>query len=204
MATLLHINSSVRDTGSISRQLTAEFLSKWKTERSADLVVERDLAVNPVPHLSEQTMGAFFTPAEKRSPEQVQTVQLSDALVAELFDAQVIVLGAPMYNFSISSALKAWIDHVTRAGLTFNYSEAGPVGMVTGKKVYVITARGGVYTQGPAQSMDFQEPYLRAVLGFIGLTDVTFIHAEGLAMGDSAIDAALSQSRLLIDELVTA
>jgi FMN-dependent NADH-azoreductase len=204
MATLLHINSSVRDTGSISRQLTAEFLSKWKTERPADLVVERDLAVNPVPHLNEQTMGAFFTPAEKRSPEQVQTVQLSDALVAELFDAQVIVLGAPMYNFSISSALKAWIDHVTRAGLTFNYSETGPMGMVKGKKVYVFTARGGVYTQGPAQSMDFQEPYLRAVLGFIGLTDVTFTHAEGLAMGDSAIDAALSQSRRLIDELVTA
>lgn len=204
MATLLHINSSVRDTGSISRQLTAEFLSKWKTARPADLVVERDLAVNPVPHLNEQMMGAFFTPAEKRSPAQIQTVQLSDALVAELFDAEVIVLGAPMYNFSISSALKAWVDHVTRAGVTFNYTETGPMGMVTGKKVYVFTARGGVYTQGPAQSMDFQEPYLRVVLGFIGLTDVTFTHAEGLAMGDSAIDAALSQSRLLIDELVTA
>jgi FMN-dependent NADH-azoreductase len=109
-----------------------------------------------------------------------------------------------MYNFSISSALKAWVDHVTRAGVTFNYTETGPMGMVKGKKVYVFTARGGVYTQGPAQSMDFQEPYLRVVLGFIGLTDVTFTHAEGLAMGDSAIDAALSQSRLLIDELVTA
>jgi FMN-dependent NADH-azoreductase len=204
MATILHINSSVRNTGSTSRHLTAEFLSKWKGARPADVVVERDLAVNPVPHLNEQMMGAFFTPAEKRSPEQVQTVQLSDALVAELFDAEVIVLGAPMYNFSISSALKAWIDHVTRAGLTFNYSELGPMGMLKGKKVYVFTARGGVYTQGPAESMDFQEPYLRAILGFIGLTDVTFIHVEGLAMGDSAIDAALSQSRLLIDELVTA
>jgi FMN-dependent NADH-azoreductase len=204
MATILHINSSVRNTGSTSRHLTAEFLSKWKGARPADVVVERDLAVNPVPHLNEQMMGAFFTPAEKRSPEQVQTVQLSDALVAELFDAEVIVLGAPMYNFSISSALKAWIDHVTRAGLTFNYSESGPMGMLKGKKVYVFTARGGVYTQGPAESMDFQEPYLRAILGFIGLTDVTFIHVEGLAMGDSAIDAALSQSRLLIDELVTA
>src|ERR1700692_1864735 len=137
MATILHINSSVRDTGSISRQLTSAVLIKWKAARPADVVVERDLAVNPVPHLNEQTMGAFFTPAEKRSPEEVQTVQLSDALVAELFDAQVIVLGAPMYNFSISSALKAWIDHVTRAGLTFNYSETGPMGMVKGKKVYV-------------------------------------------------------------------
>jgi FMN-dependent NADH-azoreductase len=204
MATILHINSSVRNTGSTSRHLTAEFLSKWKGARPADVVVERDLAVNPVPHLNEQMMGAFFTPAEKRSPAQVQTVQLSDALVAELFDAEVIVLGAPMYNFSISSALKAWIDHVTRAGLTFNYSESGPMGMLKGKKVYVFTARGGVYTQGPAESMDFQEPYLRAILGFIGLTDVTFIHVEGLAMGDSAIDAALSQSRLLIDEMVTA
>ncbi|MGY2488455.1 FMN-dependent NADH-azoreductase [Cupriavidus sp. CP313] len=202
MAKILHINSSVRNAGSVSRQLTAEFLSKWQAVRSADVIVERDLAANPVPHLSERMMGAFFTPAEQRSLEQAQTVQLSDALVAELFDADVIVLGAPMYNFSISSTLKAWIDHVTRAGVTFKYTEAGPVGMLEGKKVYVFTARGGYYTHGPAQSLDFQEAYLRAVLGFIGLTDVTFIHAEGLAMGDSAVETALGRSRLMIGELV--
>ncbi|MFC3106387.1 FMN-dependent NADH-azoreductase [Undibacterium arcticum] len=204
MATILHINSSVRNTGSISRQLTAEFLSKWQAVQPADMIVERDLAANPVPHLTEQMMGAFFTPAEQRSPEQAQTVQLSDDLVAELLSADTIVLGAPMYNFSVSSTLKAWIDHVARAGLTFKYTETGPVGMVQGKKVYIFTSRGGVYSQGPAKSMDFHETYLRAVLGFIGLTDITFIHTEGLAMGDAAVADALTQTRQAIGELVAA
>jgi FMN-dependent NADH-azoreductase len=204
MSSILHINSSARNVGSVSRQLTAELLNKLKAARPADVVVERDLAANPVPHLSEQLIGAFFTPTEHRSPQQIQTLQTSDELVAELVAADVIILGAPMYNFSISSALKAWIDHVTRAGVTFQYAETGPMGLVNGKKVYVVTARGGVYTQGPAQSMDFQETYLRAALGFIGLTDITFIHAEGLAMGDSAVEAALSQSRQAIGELVAA
>jgi len=204
MATILHLNSSVRNTGSISRQLTAEFLSKWQAAQPADVIVERDLATNPVPHLTEQMMGAFFTPAEQRSPEQAQTVKLSDDLVAELLKADAIVLGAPMYNFSVSSTLKAWIDHVARAGLTFKYTETGPVGMVQGKKVYVFTSRGGVYSQGPAKSMDFHETYLRAVLGFIGLTDVTFIHTEGLAMGEAAVADALTQTRQAIGELVPA
>jgi FMN-dependent NADH-azoreductase len=204
MATILHINSSVRNTGSISRQLAAEFLSKWQDVQPADVIVERDLAANPVPHLTEQMMGAFFTPAEQRSPEQTQTVQLSDDLVAELLSADTIVLGAPMYNFSVSSTLKAWIDHVARAGLTFKYTETGPVGMVQGKKVYIFTSRGGVYSQGPAKSMDFHETYLRAVLGFIGLTDITFIHTEGLAMGDAAVADALTQTRQAIGELVAA
>ncbi|MFC3106518.1 FMN-dependent NADH-azoreductase [Undibacterium arcticum] len=204
MATILHINSSVRNAGSISRQLTAEFLSKWQAIQPADVIVERDLAANPVPHLTEQMMGAFFTPAEQRSPEQAQTVQLSDDLVAELLSADTIVIGAPMYNFSVSSTLKAWIDHVARAGLTFKYTETGPVGMVQGKKVYIFTSRGGVYSQGPAKSMDFHETYLRAVLGFIGLTDITFIHTEGLAMGDAAVADALTQTRQAIGELVAA
>ena len=204
MATILHLNSSVRNTGSISRQLTAEFLSKWQAAQPADVIVERDLATNPVPHLTEQMMGAFFTPAEQRSPEQAQTVKLSDDLVAELLKADTIVLGAPMYNFSVSSTLKAWIDHVARAGLTFKYTETGPVGLVQGKKVYVFTSRGGVYSQGPAKSMDFHETYLRAVLGFIGLTDVTFIHTEGLAMGEAAVADALTQTRQAIGELVPA
>ena len=203
MTTILHLNSSIRSAGSVSRQLTAEFLNKWKAVQSDDIIIERDLAVDAVPHLTEQMMGAFFTPVDQRSAEQNETVKLSDVLIAELFRADVIVLGAPMYNFSISSTLKAWIDHVSRAGVTFNYTETGPVGLVRDKKVYVFTARGGVYSEGPAKSMDFQETYLRAVLGFIGLTDVTFVRAEGLAMGESAVDAALTQSRQLIDELVS-
>lgn len=204
MTTLLHIDSSIRSIGSVSRQLTAEFIRKWKDVRPGDTVVERDLAHNPVPHLTEQMMGAFFTPADARSPEQAQTVALSDGLVDELFRADVIVLGAPMYNFSISSALKAWIDHVSRAGVTFNYTETGPVGLVNDKKVYLFTSSGGVYSEGPAQSLNFQETYLRAALGFIGLTDVTVVRAEGLALGEPSIDAALTRSRQTISELVSA
>jgi FMN-dependent NADH-azoreductase len=204
MTTILHINSSIRSAGSVSRQLSSEFVSKWKAANPGDVVIERDLARNPVPHLTEQMMGAFFTPADQRSPEQARTIELADALVAELLRADLIVLGAPMYNFSISSALKAWIDHVTRAGVTFNYTETGPVGLVTGKKVYLFTASGGIYSEGPAQTMNFQETYLRAVLGFIGLTDVAVVRAEGLAMGEPSVEAALSQGRQTIDGLVAA
>jgi FMN-dependent NADH-azoreductase len=202
MATLLHINSSVRNEGSVSRQVTAEFISKWKASRPGDRIVERDLAAHPLPHLTEETLGAFFTAAEQRSPEQVRAARLSDEAVAELQAADVIVIGAPMYNFSVSSGLKAWIDHVARAGLTFKYTETGPVGLLQNKKVYVFTSRGGVYSQGPAKSMDFHETYLRGVLGFIGLTDVTFIHTEGLAMGEEAASSAIAQTRSAIDTIV--
>ncbi|MGU7778624.1 FMN-dependent NADH-azoreductase [Burkholderia sp. PU8-34] len=204
MTTILHINSSIRSAGSVSRQLSSEFVSKWKTTNPNDVVIERDLANDPVPHLTEEMMAAFFTPADQHSPEQSRTIELADGLVEELFRADVIVLGAPMYNFSISSALKAWIDHVTRAGLTFSYSDTGPVGLVTGKKVYLFTASGGVYSEGPAQAMNFQETYLRAVLGFIGLTDITVVRAEGLAMGEPSVDAALKHGREAIVELVAA
>ncbi len=204
MATILHINSSVRNQGSLSRQLTGEFLAKWRAANPADMVVERDLAAVPVPHLTEQMMGAFFTPADQRSPEQAQTVQLSDTLVDELLAADVIVIGAPMYNFSVSSTLKAWIDHVARAGRTFQYSAAGVVGLATGKRVFIVTATGGVYSEGPSQSFDFLATYLRSVLGFMGMTDVTFIRAEGLAMGDDAVAATLSKSRAALDNLLPA
>lgn len=202
MATVLHINSSVRNEGSISRQLTSEFIEKWQAANPNDKIIERDLATNPVPHLTEQMMGAFFTPADQRTAEQAQVVKLSDHLVDELLSADVIVIGAPMYNFSVSSTLKAWIDHVARAGVTFKYTETGPIGTVHGKKVYVFTSRGGVYSEGPAKVMDFHETYLRGFLGFLGMTDVTFIHSEGLAMGEDASAKAVEQSRKTIAELV--
>lgn len=204
MATILHINSSVRNQGSLSRQLTAEFLAKWKAANPADIVVERDLAAAPVPHLNEQMLGAFFTPAEQRTPEQAQTVLVSDNLIDEVLAADVIVIGAPMYNFSVSSTLKAWIDHVARAGRTFKYTETGPVGLVTGKKVYVITATGGVYSSGPAKAYDFLGTYLRSVLGFIGLTDVTFVNAEGLSLGEASVADSLAKSRSTINGLLPA
>jgi FMN-dependent NADH-azoreductase len=204
MSTLLHINSSVRNSGSVSRQLTGEFIQKWRAAHPADKIVERDLATKPVPHITEQTIGAYFTPAENRNAEQAYAVRLSDELVAELMAADVIVIGAPMYNFSISSTLKAWIDHVARAGVTFKYTETGPVGLLTGKKVIVFTSRGGVYSEGPAKSLDFHETYLRGVFGFVGLSDVTFVHTEGLAGGEEATSSALAVSRRAMDQLLAA
>ena len=193
-----------RSTSSISRRLSAEFLRSWLAVRSTDVIIERDFAAIPVQHLNEDMMKAFFTAAAQHSSEQSQAVQLSNGLVAELLVADTIVLDAPMYNLSVSSTLKAWIDHVTRTGLTFKYASSGPGGLVQGKKVYVFTSRGGAYSQGPDKTMDFHKTYLRAVLGFIGLTERTFIHTERLAMGETAVADALTQSRRAIRKQVSA
>ncbi|MGB9991003.1 FMN-dependent NADH-azoreductase [Massilia sp. SM-13] len=204
MANVLYINSSVRTSGSLSRQLSSEFVSKWKAAHPADSIVERDLASNPVPHLTEEMMGAFFTPAEQRSAEQAQTVKLSDTLVDEVEAADIIVIGAPMYNFSVPSTLKAYIDHIARAGRTFKYGANGAEGLLQNKKVYVFTASGGVYSEGPASGYDFLATYLRAVLGFLGITDISFVRAEGVAMGEQALADTLAKSRKSIEEIVAA
>lgn len=204
MTTILHISSSIRSAGSISRELSDELVAKMKAANADNKIILRDLTANPVPHLTEQMMGAFFTPAESRSAEQASTVKLSDTLVDEVLAADVIVIAAPMYNFSVSSTLKAWIDHVARVGRTFQYGANGPEGLVKGKKVIIFTARGGVYSTGPAKVMDFHETYLRAVLGFLGITDVNFVHSEGLAMGEEAVNTALASSRSAIDGLIAA
>ncbi len=204
MANVLYINSSVRTAGSLSRQLSAEFIAKWQATHPADTVVTRDLALDPVPHLNEQTLGAFFTPAEARNAEQAFAVRLSDQLVDEVIAADVIVIGAPMYNFSVPSGLKAYIDQIARAGRTFKYTETGPVGLLTNKKVYIVTASGGVYSEGPAAGYDFLATYLRAVLGFLGITDISFIRAEGVALGEQALADTLAKSRSSIDELAAA
>ncbi len=183
MAKVLHVDSSASLKQSTSRQLTQQFLEQWRRQHPQDQIVKRDI-VNPgLPHLDEATIGAFFTPPENRSPEQEKTIQLSETLVDELLDADVVVLSAPMYNFSIPSTLKAYIDHVVRAGKTFAYGANGPQGLAQDKKVYVILTSGGDYKGLP---IDFQEPYLKHILGFIGITDVTFIQAAGLAMGEEA------------------
>jgi len=204
MTTILYLNSSVRSTGSVSRQLSGEFIEKLKAAHPGANVVTRDLAANPLPHLSESMVGAYFTPPEQRSDEQKQLIKTSDEVVAELLAADIVVVGAPMYNFSVSSTLKSWIDHVARAGVTFKYTETGPVGLVQGKKFVIFTSRSGVYSSGPAKAMDFQETYLRGVLGFLGITDVSFISAEGLAMGDEAVNSALANGRSAMDALIAA
>ena len=201
MANVLHIDSSVRSTGSLTRQLGGEFIAKLKATDAATTVVTRDLAASPVPHLTEQMMGAYFTPAEQRNAEQAHTIKTSDALVDELLAADTIVIGAPMYNFSVTSGLKAWIDHVARAGRTFKYGATGPEGLVGGKKVYVFVASGGAYSEGPSAAYDHVTTYLRSVLGFLGMTDVTFIVAEGVAMGEEAVAAAIAKSRARIEAI---
>jgi FMN-dependent NADH-azoreductase len=202
MATVLHINSSVRNSGSLSRQLGGEFIAKWQAAHPSDTIVTRDLAAAPVPHLTEQLIGAFFTPPDQRNTDQVHALKGSDALVDELLAADTIVIGAPMYNFSVPSGLKAWIDHIARVGRTFQYGANGPVGLVTGKKVYVFIASGGVYSQGPAAGYDHLTTYLRAALGFLGMTDVTFVVAEGVSKGEEAVAAAIAKSRTDINAIL--
>lgn len=178
MTTLLKINSSILASGNANR-LADEFVAGWQASHPQGRVIERDLTRTPLPHLDETALTGFGTPADQRSPAQQAAVALSDALIEELRQADVIVLGVPMYNFGIPSPLKAWIDRVARAGITFRYTEQGPVGLLTGKKVYVLAARGGRYA---GTAGDVQTAYLKQVLGFIGLTDIEFVYAEGLAI----------------------
>jgi FMN-dependent NADH-azoreductase len=201
MSKLLFVTSSILGENSKSRALGREFVEAWTRHHPGTRVVERDLVAEAVPHVTGAVVGAAMTPAEQRSPEQAEAASLADRLIEELEAADVVVLAAPMYNFSVPSTVKAWIDHVVRAGRTFRYGANGPEGLLRGKKVFIVTARGGVYSRGPAKSMDFHEPYLRHVLGFIGLTDVSFIYAEGLAMPEVAA-GALENARASIRDLL--
>jgi FMN-dependent NADH-azoreductase len=174
---LLQVDSSARAT-SVSRKLTAQFVEEWKKNHFEDQIIYRDLSVTALPPITDD-WGATFLEESKLSPAQRSYLSASDKLIEELEAADIVVIGAPMYNFSISSPLKAWIDQIVRMGKTFSYRSEGPHGLLRNKKVFVITSRGGAYEKGsPAAALDFQEPYLRAILGFVGLTDVTFIHAE--------------------------
>ncbi|WP_413460075.1 FMN-dependent NADH-azoreductase [Herbaspirillum huttiense] len=202
MSTLLHIDSSARNGGSISRQLTASFAQQWQAKNPGGKVVHRDLAANALPHLSESMLGAYFTPADARSAEQADVIKQSDALVDELLAADTIVIGVPMYNFAPPSTLKAWIDHVFRADRTFSYTETGPVGLVKGKKAVIILSRGGKYSEGPMEALDFQGKYLKGALGFIGITDVELVVAEGVSMGEEAAKAAVAGAEAKINATV--
>jgi FMN-dependent NADH-azoreductase len=202
MSTLLHIDSSARSGGSISRELTASFAQQWQAKNPGGKVIHRDLAANALPHLSESLLSAYFTPADARSAEQAEVIKQSDALVDELLAADTIVIGVPMYNFAPPSTLKAWIDHVFRAGRTFKYTETGPVGLVTGKKAIIILSRGGKYSEGPMEALDFQGKYLKSALGFIGITDVELVVAEGVSMGEEAAKAAVADAQAKINAAV--
>ncbi|MCA1322524.1 FMN-dependent NADH-azoreductase [Herbaspirillum sp. alder98] len=202
MSTLLHIDSSARTSGSISRQLTAAFVEQWQAKNAGAKVIHRDLASDPLPHITEALLGAYFTPPEGRSPEQAELIKQSDQLVDELLAADTLVIGVPMYNFAPPSTLKAWIDHVFRAGRTFRYTETGPVGLATGKKAVIILSRGGMYSQGPMEALDFQGKYIKSALAFIGITDVELVVAEGVAMGEEAVKNAVAGARQQISAVV--
>lgn len=183
---LLQVDASPR-RDSVSRQLTAHFAANWKKQFPQGEVIHRDLAKSSIPLINNDWIEGAFSSPQQHSDAHREALEFSDAVIAEAQSADVIVIGDPMHNFSISGRLKAWLDQLVRAGKTFSFGQSGPKGLLSSKKVYVLTSRGGAYTPGtPMAELDFQEPYLRRVLGFIGLTDVTFIHAENQGRPDLA------------------
>jgi len=192
---ILEVQASARGTGSISRDLTANLIAALDDRHGESDVTRRDLA-NGLPFIDESWVGANFTPDEERTSTHRQILSRSDDLVAELQEADVIVIGAPIYNFSIPAVLKAWVDMIARVGLTFYYTDNGPVGLLADKKVYVVVPSGGVPVGSP---MDFATPYLRHALGFVGITDIEFIGAQGADRGNSD---ALDSARAKIAELI--
>lgn len=190
---ILHLISSPRNEASVSIQLGNAIVAQLQSKYPHSAVTTRNLVTTRFPHLEEAHLNAFFTPPESRSAELAEAVRHSDEAIAELMDADTIVVGVPMYNFSIHSALKAWIDHIMRAGITFRYSAAGVEGLVKDKKVYLAIATGGVYSEGPMKTADFTEPYLRSILNFIGITDIITYRAEGLAVPELK-DQALART----------
>lgn len=183
MKKILHIISSPQGDSSVSKKLGNAIIEKIHAKYPGSSVKERNLATTPFPHLDQLQIGSWFTPAENHSPEQVNAIKVSEQAIAELQEADIYVIGAPFYNFAIPSTLKAYLDHVARPGITFRYNENGqPEGFLKNKKAYVATASSGVYSEGEFQSFDFVSPYLKFLLGFLGVTDVTFIRAEGLRL----------------------
>nr|PZN40478.1 MAG: FMN-dependent NADH-azoreductase [Pseudomonadota bacterium] len=194
MTTVLAITSSASGAQSVSGRLVAEAVEALKANGGVDRVITRDVGSDPIPHLTAETVGALRTSEVKTEAERA-AIALSDQLIGELREADVIVIGAPMYNFGIPSTLKAWFDYVLRAGITFRYSEKGPEGLLKGKRAIVIESRGGLYSEGPAQAMDSQEPHLHTLLGFIGITDVVFVRAERQGFGPEASAEAVAAAR---------
>ena len=201
---ILQINASARADNSASTRLANKLVQRLVDTRGAtpgSNVVVRTLAATPHPEQDEATLQALFTPADQRSAAQASRVAQDDALIAELQAADVVVLGVPMYNFGVPAQLKNWIDALARVGVTFRYTDKGPVGLISGKKVYVATTRGGLHRGQPS---DTQVPYLRTVLAFLGMTDVDVVYAEGLNMGPDAERAGLAAADAQIEELLAA
>ena len=192
---ILNLISSPRGDASFSIKLGDAIVQKLQAANPGSTVKVHNLVKKPFPHLEEVHINSFFTPKENHTPELTEAIKHSDEAIAEIMDAEVIVIGAPLYNFGIHSTLKAWIDHIARAGKTFRYTENGPEGLVKNKKVYLAIASGGVYSEGPYKAYDFTEPYLRTILGFLGMTDVTAYRVEGVNvpdLKDQALEKAIA------------
>ena len=202
MKNILFVPSSPRGWDSHSHRVARRIVDDLLARNPGARVVVRDVARRPLPHVGAAFASGRAVPAEKRSDADRKALALSDELVDELFAADVIVIAAPMHNFGVPSSLKAWIDHIVRPQRTFTYSDKGPEGLVIGKKAVLVFARGGLYSEGPMQSFDFQEPYLRAVLGFIGVTDVEVVLVEGVAFGEQALRQALVSAHARADAIV--
>ena len=203
MKNILFIQSSPRGPQSYSQKVAQSMVDELKTRHPGANVVVRNLAQNPPPHVGEAFVGGLSILPDQRNPEQTAALNLSDVLIEELAAADVVVLAVPMHNFGPPSTLKAWIDHVVRVGRTVSYSQKGPEGALKGKRAIIVVARGGVYSDGPAKPLDFQEPYLRAILGFIGLTDIDVVHVEGVAMSAIGPEKAVASAMARSTEILT-
>lgn len=198
MTHLLQIQSSLFSSDGQSSLLTNEFVSAWLRNQPASQIKVRDLALAPLPHLDAERVTAFFTPSESRTAAQQKLVDLSDELIHELKQSDIIVIGLPLYNFGIPSTLKAYFDHIARAGVTFRYTSNGPEGLLTGKKAYILATRGGQYA---GTALDTQTAYVRDFLNFLGISDVEFIYAEGLNMGADSKEKALAEAKVKLNAL---
>ncbi len=192
MRTLLNIQSSPNMISSASRAVSKVFIDRYITSHSGTEVVDLDLVQNAPSHFGPSHLRAFFTPAEEHEPESTTSLKASDAYVDQLIEANVLVLGTPMHNFGVSSTMKSWVDNILRAGRTFQYTETGPVGLLSGKKVVIVVGSGGIYSDGPMSAREHCGNYLRDILQVIGLTDITILRAEGLALGPEFAEKGLA------------
>lgn len=182
MKKILKIVSSAKGDQSFSNKLTGAIIDKLLTVYPGSQLQTRDLATDPLPHLEGPQITAHYTPADQRTADHKEVLRKSDHAIQELMDADILVIGVPLYNFGIPSTLKSWVDHIARSGITFSYGDGTPKGLVTNKKVYLAMASGGIYSEGPMKPLDFAEPFLRGALGFLGMNDITTFRVEGIGV----------------------
>lgn len=198
MKTLLMIHTSLQGPEGLSSSLASDYVAQWRANNPDGRVVSRDVATEPVPHLTAERFAAFTTATDERNAEQRAIAAFSDQLIGELQDADEILIALPMHNFGIPSTLKAYIDHVARAGITFRYTANGPVGLLTNKRAIVVATRGGIYLGTP---LDTQTDYMNNFLAFLGIEDTQFVYAEGTAMGEESLNASIQSARQQIRSL---